>query len=157
MPGFTIGSGNPTGSVEEWQDSAIKTGNPQIFNTPTPASYTGSASVTLLSNDLLGTIIVIAGAAGTGAVTATLPTAALLAAALRQFSSRGVVPGDTIWCLIINGNNAANSITLAAGAGGSFDVNQPAATRVIQQNSSKEIAVRFTNGVPGSEAYVVYS
>lgn len=157
MP-LTIGSGNPTGSLEDFQDSAVKTGNPLIYNTPAPASYTGSANVTLLSSDILASIVVVAGAAGSGAVTLTTPTAALLAAALRGFSSRGVAVGDTLWCLIINGNSGgANAVTLAAGSGATFDANQAAASRVIAANSSKEIAVRFTNGTPGSEAYVIYS
>lgn len=155
---MTILSGNPTGSHEMFQDSAIKMGNPQIFNTPAPASYTGSATQTFLSADVLGGIIVVAGSAGSGAITATLPTAALLATAMRQFSQRGVIAGDTLWCLVINGNSGgANAVTLAAGSGGSFDANQAAASRVIAANSSKEIAVRFTNGAPGSEAYVVYT
>src|SRR6266436_8602437 len=145
----TILSGNPTGTDELSQDSAFKVGNPQIFNTPAPASYTGSAAITLLAADILGGIIVIAGVAGTGAVTETTPTAALLAAALRAISTRGVIVGDTVWCLIINGNNSANSVTMAAGTGATFDANQSAASRVIAANSSKEIAIRFTNGAPG--------
>lgn len=156
MPAFTTGSGNPTGTVEEYQDSAVKIGNPQIMNLPAPASYAAAASTTYLAADILGGIIVDGGN-GASAHTGTLPTAALLAAMMRAYSSRGVVPGDTVWCLIINGSSGAGVFTLAAGTGGAFDANQAAASRIIPQNSSKEIAVRFTNGTPGSEAYVIYS
>lgn len=153
----TVLSGNPTGTNEESQDSAFKVGNPQIFNTPAPASYNSGGTTTLLSTDVLGGIVVVQGSGGTGAVTLTLPTAALLAAAIRAMSTRGVVPGDTVWVLIINGNTSTGSVTIAAGSGGSFDGNQNSASRVIGVGASKEVAIRFTNGVPGSEAYTIYS
>jgi hypothetical protein len=151
----TILSGNPTGTIEEFQDSSVKVGNPQIFNTPAPASYAAAASRTYTAADILGGKIVDAGN-GASAHTATLPTAALLAAAMRAISARGVIAGDEVWCLIINGSNGAGTFTLVAGAGGTFDVNQAGAA-VVAQNGSKEIVVRFTNGVIGSEAYTLYS
>lgn len=81
-----------------------------------------------------------------------LPTAALLVAALP-----GVRVGDTIDCLIINGADAAETITIGAGSGGTFDANQTAASRLIGQNASKVIRIRFTNVTAASEAYVVYA
>lgn len=156
MAGLTILSGNPQGSNEESEDSALKYGNPVIQNTPAPATYAAGATTNYTAADVLGGIIVDGGN-GASAHTGNLPSAASLAAQMRAFSSRGVIVGDTVWCLIINGSSGAGVFTLGAGAGGSFDANQAAASRVIPQNSSKEIAIRFTNGVPGSEAYTVYS
>jgi hypothetical protein len=51
----------------------------------------------------------------------------------------------------------AEQITLVAGSGGGFDANQAAAARLIRSNTTREIAIRFTNVTPGSEAYVVYA
>jgi len=153
MPQLTVLSGNPTGSIEDYQDSAYKVGNPQIFNMPVPASYAAAASRTYTANDILGFMILDAGN-GAGAHTATLPTAALLAAAIRQFSSRGVVVGDTVFAVIANTSTGAGVFTLAVGTGGSFDTN---AAQTIAQNTSREIMIRFTNGAIGSEAYTVYS
>jgi hypothetical protein len=153
MP-LTILSGNPTGTIEEFQDSAIKTGNPTIYNLPLPASYAAAASRTYTATDILGSIVLDAGN-GASAHTATLPSAALLAGAIRGiYSSRGIIVGDTVWCLIVNSSSGAGVFTIAVGTGGTFDTN---AGQTIPQNSSKEIAIRFTNGTPGSEAYTVYS
>lgn len=80
-----------------------------------------------------------------------LPTAALLVAALP-----GAAVGDTIQCIIINGADAAETITIGAGAGGAFDTNQTAASRVIPQNSSRVMTIRLTNVTAAAEAYVVY-
>lgn len=114
-----------------------------------PASYATAGAQTYTVGDVLGGIIV---RATTGASrTDTLPTAALLVAALP-----GVQVGDVITCDIINGATAAETITIAAGAGGGFDTNQPAASRVIGQNASKTLMIRFTNVTPSAEAYVAY-
>jgi len=81
-----------------------------------------------------------------------LPTAALLVAALP-----GVRVGDVIDCLITNGADAAETITITAGTGGGFDANQTAASRIIGQNSSKLVRIRFTNVTLTTEAYVAYA
>lgn len=117
---------------------------------PAPASHADVGPVTLTAAEVLGGIIV-ADTNGAGR-TYTLPTAALLVAALP-----GVAVGDVVRCLIVNGADAAEVLTLAAGAGGGFDANQTASSRVIGQNTSKVIAIRFTNVTPASEAYVVYA
>jgi hypothetical protein len=65
--------------------------------------------------------------------------------------------GDIVRCLIVNGADAAETITLAAGAGGAFDANQTAASQVIPQNASKFVHVRLTNVTAASEAYVAYA
>lgn len=79
----------------------------------------------------------------------TLPTAALLVAAM-------VSPaiGDVLECQVINGSDAAETLTLAAGTGGGFDTNQTAASRVLPQNGSKTLLIRIT-GVQ-TPAYVAY-
>jgi predicted RecA/RadA family phage recombinase len=117
---------------------------------PAPGSYSTAGAQTYTVGDILGRTIVRAtnGASRTD----TLPTAALLVAALP-----GVRVGDTIDCLIINGALAAETITIAAGTGGTFDANQAAGARVIGQNASKVVRIRFTNVTPASEAYVAYS
>lgn len=80
-----------------------------------------------------------------------LPTAQALVQALP-----GAAVGDVIECLMVNGADAAETITLTAGAGGGFDANQTAASRIIGQNASKMLTFRLTNVTPSAEAYVVY-
>lgn len=148
-----------TGMDTSQKDMGLVTGNPVIYNTPTPATY-GTGPQTLLANDIIGGMIVSAGSAGAGTTALTLPTAASLAAALRALTglgAGGVRVGDTLYCLIINGNSSSGNLVMTASAGVTFDANQSAASQVIGQNSSKDIAVRFTNGTVGSEAYTVYS
>ena len=84
--------------------------------------------------------------------TDTLPTAALLVAGFP-----GVKVGQVVEVYIVNGADAAETITLAEGTGGSFDANQTAASRLIGQNASKNIRIRFTNVTAGAEAYVIYA
>jgi len=115
-----------------------------------PASYATAGPQTYTAADILSRTIVRdpAGASRTD----VLPTAALLVAALP-----GVRVGDTIDCLITNGADAAETITITAGTGGGFDANQTAASRVIGQLGQKIIRIRFTNVTAASEAYVAYS
>jgi hypothetical protein len=108
----------------------------------------GNATLTI-ANLLTGRII--RDCAG-GARTDTLPTAALIVAGIS-----GAKVGDTIDCVITNGSDAAETLTLAAGAGGAFDANQTAASRVIPQNMQKTVSIRLTNVGSGTEAYVVYA
>jgi predicted RecA/RadA family phage recombinase len=119
-------------------------------SSPAPASYATAGPQTYTAADILGRTIVRDpnGASRTD----VLPTAALLVAALP-----GVRIGDTVDCLIINGADAAETITLNAGSGGGFDANQTAASRLIGQNASKVVRIRFTNVTAASEAYVVYA
>lgn len=145
MPPFAPGANTDS------QGQALLVGNPEVWNMPAPASYNG-AGITYLSADILGGIIVHGNA---GAVTATLPTAALFVAALKGLFASQLQIGATIGCLIINGGT--NTITLAAGTGGSFDTNQGGASQQIAVNTSKYVMLRVTNITPGSEAYVIYS
>lgn len=79
-----------------------------------------------------------------------LPSALLLVAACP-----GAKVGDLIQCLLVNGADAAETITVGAGAGGTFDTNQTAASRLVPQNASKLITIRLTNVGTGTEAYAV--
>ena len=115
-----------------------------------PASYATAGPQTYTAADVLGGIIVRDPNGGNR--TDTLPTAALLVAAIAKPR-----PGDTIDCLIVNGADAAETITVQAGTGGGFDANQTAASRVIGQNASKLLRIRLTVVAAGSEAYVVYA
>jgi hypothetical protein len=142
----------PPGANTEAQGQAFLVGNPEVFNMPAPASYSGAQ--TYLATDIIGGIIVHnTGGAG---ITATLPTAALLVQALKAIFGQQLQIGATIGCLIINGG-ATGTITLAAGAGGSFDTNQNAASQAILTGTSKYVMLRLTNVTPGSEAYTIYS
>ena len=133
------------------KDMAQAVGNPVIYNMPAAASYTGNQ--TYLASDLLGGTIVHD---GTGGVTATLPTAAQMRTAL-CIGGRQTRVGDTIYCLITNGANAAGAITLALGSGGAFDANQGGGSRTIPFGTSKTVQLRMTNATVGSEAYTLYS
>lgn len=116
----------------------------------TPASIATAGAATYTAAQVLSGIIVrdCAGAARTD----TFPTAALLVAAMTK-----PAVGDTLTVHIVNGSDAAETITLAAGTGGGFDTNQTAASRVIPQNASKSVRIRLTGVVSGSEAYVLYA
>jgi len=83
--------------------------------------------------------------------TDTLPTAALLVAAVPNAKV-----GDVLQLYVINGADAAETLTLAAGTGGAFDANQTAASRLVGQNGSKLLHIRLTNVTAASEAYVAY-
>jgi hypothetical protein len=132
----------------EDRDRAVVVGNSVVYNIPAPASY-ASGNQSYQVADIVGGIIVHDGTSGS---TATLPTAAALAAAIPDCRV-----GSSISCLIINGANASGTITLAAGTGGSFDANQGGGSRVIQFGTSKYVTFRFSNTTPGSQAYSVYS
>lgn len=120
-----------------------------ILETGAPTSDATAGARTYTAAEILGGLIVRDpnGASRSD----VLPTAALLVAAIP-----GAKVGDIIECLIVNGADAAETITIGAGAGGAFDANQTAASRVIPQNTTKCIYIRLTNVTPASEAYVVY-
>lgn len=117
---------------------------------PAPTSKATAGAVTLTIAELLTGVLVV-DCAGAGR-TYTLPTAALLIAGVP-----GAKVGDLLRCKVINGSDAAETITLAEGSGGGWDANQTAGSRVIPQNSSKDVLIRVTNVTASSEAYVVYA
>lgn len=117
---------------------------------PAPSALISTAgNATYLSADILKGIVK-RDPNGAGR-TDVLPTAALLVAAIAGCQVR-----DVVRCLFINCADAAETITMSAGAGGAFDTDQIAATRIIPQNTSREVVIRLTNVTPSSEAYVVY-
>lgn len=137
-----------TGINSDSQDQGSKIGSPIIYNTPAPASYASGAQ-TYLTADILGGTIIHDGSSG---LTATLPTAALMVAAIPNCRV-----GDMVECLIINGANVSGSVVIAAGTGGTFDANQGGGSKIIAFGSSKYIQMRITNTTLGSQAYVLYS
>jgi predicted RecA/RadA family phage recombinase len=110
---------------------------------PAAASINTAGAVTYTAAQVLGGIIVRDpnGAARND----VLPTAALLVAAIP-----GAAVGDIIRTKLINGADAAETITLSAGAGGAFDANQTAASQVLAQLNSKDIIIRLTNVTPAA-------
>lgn len=111
-------------------------------------SVATAGNVTYTAAQILGGVI-SRDCAGAGR-SDVLPTAALLVAAVS-----GAKVGQTFFTYIVNGSDAAETLTIGAGTGGTFDVNQTAASRVVPQNGSKIITIRLTNVTPGSEAYAV--
>lgn len=109
---------------------------------------TAGAGTYTAANILTGTIV--RDPAG-GDRTDTLDTAANIVAAIP-----GATVGDIIDFKLVNGADAAETITVDAGAGGTYDTNQQAASRVVGQNQGKIIRIRLTDVGSGTEAYVVY-
>lgn len=122
-------------------------GGSVVEATGTPTSITTAGNVTYTAAQLLSGIIVRDPAGG--ARTDTLPTAALLVAAIP-----GAEVGDTVKCYLINGADAAEAITVAAGAGGAFDAAQ--AEAIIPRNGRALVHLRLTDVGSGTEAYVAY-
>lgn len=115
------------------------------------AAITTAGAATYTAAQILGGFI-LRDPNGAGR-TDVLPTAALLVAAM---SAAGMDPqiGDLVRCKIINNADAAETITISEGSGGT--ITQIAATRIIPQNTSREVVIRLTGVASGSEAYVVY-
>lgn len=104
----------------------------------TPISRSATTSTTLTAGELLSSVITLS---CTNAVTATFDTAANIIAGMTLVSA-GVNVGDYVSVLLVNGSSAANTITLAAGSGNSFDANQNNLT--ITQGGSKFVLIRVT-------------
>ena len=116
-----------------------------------PATVATATAVTLTAAQILGGLILQAPSGG--AVTTTLPTLALLLAAIN-----GVAVGTSFEFTIRNTADASETITVAAGTGGTTS-----GTMTIAQSNSKRFLVVFTTttsepvgyGVP--DGYTVYS
>jgi hypothetical protein len=117
----------------------------------TPISTTPGATSTITFPQLQVGFVIQAPSAGN---TSTLDTAVNIVGGMNAITA-GAQIGDIIPCYLGNGS-PTNTITVAAGSGGTFDTNQPAAARVVAVNSSRWIYIRLTNVTSGSEAYVVY-
>jgi predicted RecA/RadA family phage recombinase len=147
----------------EAKDAAAATGRARLLgaasrravgvaaeSTPAPTSDATAGAKTITAAEVLSGVYVrdCAGASRTD----TLPTAALLVAAVP-----GAKVGDMLKLYVVNGSDAAETLTLAAGSGGAFDTNQTSASRVVPQNASKMVHIRLTNVTASAEAYVVYA
>lgn len=127
----------------------MRAGKAVVSRGVTPVSDATAGPRTYTAAEVLSGMIVrnCAGAARTD----VLPTAAALVAALRPSV------GDVLSCEIVNGSaTSAESILLTAGAGGTLDPNQLAASLVVPGLTSGTLLIRFTNVKSGTEAYVVY-
>lgn len=114
---------------------------PTIF----PATISTAGAATYAVGDLMGGLI-LDDPNGAGR-TRTLPTAALI---VQSFP--GAITGSAFYFDIRNTADAAETITVAAGTGGTTS-----GTMTIAQNNSKRFLVRLTNVTNGNEAYTVYS
>jgi hypothetical protein len=109
--------------------------------TRTQTAKTDSATLTIA--ELLTGVI---DGTPTGAAAYTLPTAALLVAGI--INAR---VGDSFSFLVNNKSAGANTITVAAGSGGTGD-----GTLTVAQNVIRRFTVIVTNVTGSSEAYSVY-
>jgi hypothetical protein len=123
-----------------------------IAGTGTPISTVPGASSTIDVGQILTGIVIQAPSAGN---TSTLDTAANIVSGVNKISA-GAQVGDVIQFAMGNGS-AANTITVAAGSGGTFDANINTAAKTLAVSSNiKWILLRLTNVTSGSEAYVIY-
>lgn len=124
--------------------SPARTAGPNQPNMLTTTLSTAGAE-TLTPAQVLGGLI-LRDPNGAGR-TDTMPTAALLLATMP-----GVVVDSSFEFTIRNTADAAETITVAAGTGGTIS-----GTATIAQNNSKAFRVVWTNVTAGSEAYTAYS
>lgn len=113
-------------------------GDPTFDNTAGPLTVTAAMI-------LGGTLLRDPNGAGR---TDVLSTAALLVAAIP-----GAAVGDIIALYVVNCADAAETITMSVGTGGTWKATQPAAARIIPQNTSRWVFMRLTNVGGGTEAY----
>lgn len=111
----------------------------------TVTTTTTAGPVTLTAAQVLGGVLLRDPNGGDR--TDTLPTAALLVAAVQ-----GAVVNLAIDLDIRNTADAAETLTLAAGAGGTTS-----GTMTIVQNQTRRFRLVLTNVTGGTEAYTVYS
>lgn len=124
-------------------------GLPVPFYTVTTDSTAGA--ITYTAAQLLGGLIIRD--PNGGGRTDILPTAALLVAAVP-----GVQVGSAFRFTIRNNADAAETITLNAGTGGTLSAaGQSTTTSTVVQNASREYLCYFSNVTPGSEAVIFYS
>lgn len=122
----------------------VISGTGVVLQSFVPATVTTAGAETYTAAELVGGMILRD--PNGGAVTDTFPTAALLVALLNP----GVNTGFDF--ALRNTANAAETITVQAGAGGTLS-----GVATIDQNNTKEFRVVFTNVSPGAETYTVFS
>ncbi len=134
------GGGGPCGFAYNSEFS----GGP-FYSGTFPVTLTTAGALTYTAGQVLAGLILRDpnGAARTD----TTPTAALLVAAVP-----GAMNGSSFRFTIRNDADAAETITVAAGTGGTTS-----GTMTIAQSNSKEFLVRFTRVDSGNEAYTIYS
>jgi hypothetical protein len=123
-------------------------GTMYIEGAGTPASYAPAGATTINYYDILTGIITYK---PSGAFTFTFDTAENMLKACNLISA-GVSVGDYVTCLIINAGTGG-IMTMAAGAGNTFDTN---AGTTVPVNSSRVVYYRFTNVTAGSAAAIIY-
>jgi hypothetical protein len=113
---------------------------------PVPAEITTAGAVTLTAAQIMASFLK---ADPSGAArTYTLPTAALLVAALKKAHV-----GQRLVFQIQNTADAAETITVAEGAGGTADGDS---TLTAAQNNSTKFMIVLTNVTAAAEAYTLY-
>ncbi len=124
-------------------------GEPTMGSIPLPTivvtTLATATAVTLTAEQLIGGLI-LQDPSG-GGVTSTLPTAALLIAALP-----GVATDQSFQFDIRNTADASETITVAAGAGGTTS-----GTMTIAQNAGKRFLMRITSATQAAPTYTIYS
>lgn len=143
------GAGDTTGTIKLFGVTKRATAV-AVEGSPAPTSVATAGAGTITAAMILSGIYV-RDCAGASRID-TLSTAALLVAAVP-----GAKVGDILKLHVINGSDAAETLTITEGAGGAFDANQTAASRVVPQNTSKTVCIRLTNVTAAAEAYVVYA
>ncbi len=124
----------------------------------TESTYSTAGNLTITSAMVLGGLLTRDPNGGNR--TDTLPTAALLVAAIAASKNENMLQraeyprvGLELKFLIVNTADAAETITVAAGEGGTMHPTTP----TIAQNTAKQFLIKLTNVTSGAEAYDVFA
>ncbi len=144
-----VGSPGDFEALAQWWNAgqSFRFGNGLFIPSMFPSTRATATSITVTAGEVLNGFILDDPSGG--AQTATLPTAALMVAACP-----GAQIGSTIRFIVRNTADASETITVAAGTGGTVT---GGGTMTIAQNAQKEFLLRFTGVTPGNEAYTLYS
>ncbi|HZT79587.1 MAG TPA: capsid cement protein [Gemmataceae bacterium] len=143
-PSFLLSGAGPAADLDLcWVLHGPKGKPPNVLE-GARSEATQNATATLTPAQVQGGLINSAPAA---AITLTTPPAATLVAGIP-----GCKVGDAFDVTLTNTAGAANSITLAAGAGATLR-----GGTTVAQNKSALLRFVLTNVTPGTEAYVVHS
>ena len=106
-----------------------------------------SANTTLTAQQVIAGMISVNTSGG--AITITLPAAAVLLAALNSgvYVSQPVSLNDIIYLTVAAFGAAGNAVTVASGS--------TVSTTTVTGQTSEQVGIRFTNVTAGSEAYSV--
>ena len=126
------------GRKGQFQQSAlVRVDSTQIF----------SGATTLTAQQVIAGMISVNTSGG--AITITLPAAAVLLAALNSgvYVSQPVSLNDIIYLTVAAFGAAGNAVTVASGS--------TVSTTTVTGQTSEQVGIRFTNVTAGSEAYTV--